>query len=65
MKFKNYLESITGVGIYPLTSLVIFFLFFSLLLVWALRVNKQYIGELKQLPFVGNENEQDKTISNV
>lgn len=58
MKFKNYLESITDVGVYPMTSLLIFFLFFSLLLVWALRVNKQYIGELKQLPLSGSEHEQ-------
>ena len=55
MKFINYLESITGVGIYPLTSLVIFFTFFVALTAWALKANKNYISEMKQLPF--NENE--------
>ena len=57
MKFKNYLESITGVGVYPMVSLIIFFVFFSLLLLWALKVNKQYIGEMKRLPFPGNDND--------
>lgn len=57
MKFKHYLESITGVGVYPMASLIIFFLFFSLLTIWAIKANKQYIEEMKQLPFPGNEND--------
>lgn len=51
MKFKTYLEQITGVGIYPMLSLMLFFLFFSVLLVWVLRANKQYIHNMKQIPF--------------
>jgi hypothetical protein len=51
MKFINYLERITGVGIYPLTSLLIFFLFFSLLILWVVKADKKYINSLKQLPF--------------
>ena len=54
MKFINYLESITGVGIYPLASLMIFFLFFVALTYWALKANKDYIVEMKQLPFSDN-----------
>jgi cytochrome c oxidase cbb3-type subunit IV len=50
MKFKNYLESITGIGIYPMVSLIIFFGFFTLLTIWALKVNKGYINTLKNLP---------------
>jgi len=55
MKFINYLEGITGVGIYPLTSLILFFLFFSGLLLWAFQADKKYIETLKQLPFPGEE----------
>ncbi len=51
MKFINYLESITGVGIYPLTSLLIFFIFFTGLSLWAFRADKGYIRSLKQIPF--------------
>lgn len=57
MKFRTYLEQITGVDIYPLISLVLFFGFFSLLSYWALKVNKRYISNLKQIPF--NEDEQN------
>ena len=57
MKFINYLESITHVGIYPLTSLFIFFMFFAVMTTWVLKADKKYIGTMKQLPFPDNENE--------
>ena len=55
MKFKNYLESIAGVGIYPAASLLIFFIFFTALSIWAFRADKRYINKMKQLPFSGGE----------
>ncbi len=55
MKFINYLESITGVGIYPLASLLIFFVFFTGLSIWAFKANKSYINLMKQLPFADPE----------
>lgn len=57
MKFINYLESITGVGIFPLVSLLIFFIFFTGLSLWAFRADKGYIRSLKHIPFP-DENEQ-------
>ena len=57
MKFINYLEKITGVGVYPLFSLLVFFVFFTVLLAWILRADKRYIKELKNIPFPGNETE--------
>jgi hypothetical protein len=57
MKFIHYLETITGVGIFPLISLLIFFVFFTVLLFWILRVDKKYISELKNIPFPGSETE--------
>jgi len=57
MKFINYLEGITGVGIYPLTSLIVFFVFFTALSVWAFRADKTYINTMKRLPFPGDEQE--------
>jgi cytochrome c oxidase cbb3-type subunit 4 len=56
MKFKHYLEHITGVGIYPMVSLFIFFTFFTVLSIWAMKANKKYINELKNIPF-GNTND--------
>jgi cytochrome c oxidase cbb3-type subunit 3 len=55
MKFKTYLEHITGVGLYPMASLLIFFIFFTGLSIWALRANRKYINNLKQIPFSGQE----------
>lgn len=51
MKFINYLESITGVGIFPLVSLLVFFLFFTGLSIWAFKADKKYINNMKQIPF--------------
>jgi len=55
MKFIHYLETITGVGIFPLVSLSIFFVFFSAMAVWALKADKTYITFLKSIPFPENE----------
>ena len=57
MKFINYLERITGVGIYPLASLIIFFLFFTFMAMWVLRADKKYINSMKYIPFPDNETE--------
>jgi len=57
MKFINYLEKITGVGIFPLVSLMIFFVFFVLLLLWVFKADKKYMNMLNNLPFQGNETE--------
>lgn len=60
MKFKNYLESIAGIGIYPMISLIIFFAFFSLLTIWAVRVRKDYIADMKQIPLSEHETENQQ-----
>lgn len=57
MKFIHYLETITGVGIYPLTSLAMFFLFFAIVSTWAYKADKKYINTMKQIPFPEGENE--------
>ncbi len=57
MKFIHYLERITGVGIFPMISLLMFFVFFSVLLLWVLKADRKYINELKNIPFPSNESE--------
>jgi cytochrome c oxidase cbb3-type subunit 3 len=51
MKFKNYLETISGIEIYPMISLMIFVLFFIVLIVWVIKLEKSEIIELENLPF--------------
>lgn len=62
MKFRHYLESIAGVDIYPMVSLLIFFTFFTGLAIWAFRANKQYITDVKNLP-LDKDNNYDKQTS--
>jgi cytochrome c oxidase cbb3-type subunit 3 len=56
MKFIHYLETITGVGIFPLTSLAMFFLFFTVVATWALKADKTYIQSMKAIPFPESDN---------
>ncbi|MCH2034660.1 CcoQ/FixQ family Cbb3-type cytochrome c oxidase assembly chaperone [Tenacibaculum sp. MEBiC06402] len=51
LKFvKNHLESITGIEIYPIISLTIFFTFFVLLFWWVATAKKEYINKVSNLP---------------
>jgi cytochrome c oxidase cbb3-type subunit 3 len=50
MKFINYLESLSGVSIYGLASLLIFSLFFLLMLIWTMRAEKSLINEIRNIP---------------
>lgn len=50
MKFIHYVEKISGVSIYGLSSLLIFGSFFLVMLIWAIRADKGMIEELRQLP---------------
>ena len=55
---RNYLQSIEGVEIYPLISLIVFVLFFVIMFIWMLRIDKNYIKEMEELP-LDLENNKD------
>jgi len=44
------MESIEGIATYPMISLLIFFVFFSLLFWWVFTASKAYIKEVSELP---------------
>jgi cytochrome c oxidase cbb3-type subunit 3 len=50
MKFRNYLENIAGVGIFPLISLIIFFVFFVCLLLYVFRLDNKSVNGMKNIP---------------
>ena len=50
MKFGNYLENITGIGIYPMFSLLVFFIFFVILGWRVYKMDKKTIIELSGIP---------------
>lgn len=52
LKFiKHNLETISGVDIYPIISLTLFFIIFVVFIIWAMTYSKDKIKELSELPF--------------
>lgn len=48
--YKNVLQSIDNIAIWPVISFVIFFIFFICLVWWAFSVDKKFIDKMKSLP---------------
>ncbi len=48
--FKNVLESIAGVEIYPVISLLLFFTLFGVVIVWFFRADKQRLQRISHIP---------------
>ena len=60
LKFiKYHMESIDGIEIYPIISLIIFFTFFVLLFWWVITAKKDYIQNVSNLPL---ETQNDDTL---
>ncbi|NJB81853.1 CcoQ/FixQ family Cbb3-type cytochrome c oxidase assembly chaperone [Wenyingzhuangia aestuarii] len=52
LKFiKNHMVTIDGIEIYPMISLSIFFVFFTLLFFWVFKAKKEYLKKVSNLPF--------------
>jgi hypothetical protein len=56
--FKHYFELIQDVEIWPIISLVLFFVFFSFIVARVLTTDRQQIRELETLPFDDGELEE-------
>tara|TARA_R110002124_G_scaffold87407_1_gene225041 strand:+ start:63386 stop:63577 length:192 start_codon:yes stop_codon:yes gene_type:complete len=56
---KGNLESIDGVEIYPIFSLLIFFVFFAALFWWVFTAKKEHIEEVSNIPLDNNQQNQD------
>lgn len=54
MKFINYIEKISGVDVYGMSSFLIFFTFFIIMTIWALKADKKLIKELSEIPLKNN-----------
>jgi cytochrome c oxidase cbb3-type subunit 4 len=56
LKFiKHHMATIDGIEIYPIVSLLIFFLFFAGLYWWVITAKKSYIKEVSELPLEEDE----------
>lgn len=48
--YKNVLQGIDNVAVWPVISFIIFFTFFLLLLWWVLTADKKFIQEMSKKP---------------
>lgn len=55
--YKDILQSIDNVAVWPLISFFIFFLFFLILLWWTFTADKGYIRKMKQMPLEDGKND--------
>ncbi|MFJ1377137.1 CcoQ/FixQ family Cbb3-type cytochrome c oxidase assembly chaperone [Capnocytophaga canimorsus] len=63
LKFvKDHMASIDGIEVFPIISLLIFFLFFVGLFWWVIGYKKETIKELDSIPF-DNDNENNDILS--
>ena len=57
LKFvKNHMDSIAGIEIFPIISLLIFFIFFVGLFYWVVTAKKEYINTVSNIP-LDNQND--------
>ena len=47
---KKYAETMDDISIYPIISLLIFFVFFVVLIVYVFRLDKKSLQEISRLP---------------
>lgn len=62
--YKNVLQNINNIEIWPIISFVIFFVFFLGLLWWVFKVDKKYIARMASLPIDDNDNSTDTLTQN-
>lgn len=53
---KNHMETIAGIEIYPIISLLIFFTFFVVLFWWVFTAKKDYIKSVSIMPLDNHQN---------
>ena len=56
------MESIEGVAIYPVISLLIFFIFFGLLIWWVVTASGKHLHEMGRLPLDKTEPTKDRSL---
>lgn len=62
--YKNVLQNIDNIAIWPVISFIIFFLFFLCLLWWVFTADKELIEKMKNLPMEKLPEEKKSMIKN-
>jgi len=59
--YKNVLQSIDSIALWPVISFVIFFAFFLGLLLWVMFADKKFIDYMKHMPIQENPEKESTT----
>ncbi|MBL7925494.1 MAG: cbb3-type cytochrome c oxidase subunit 3 [Bacteroidia bacterium] len=54
---KEVLSGINNISIYPVISVVVFFLFFSIMGIWILKSKKEDFDAVSKIPLNDNQNQ--------
>jgi cytochrome c oxidase cbb3-type subunit IV len=60
--YKEVLQSIDGIGIYPIISMLVFVIFFTLVIIRYFKTDKNYLNEMKNLPLDSDEKSNPNNI---
>lgn len=61
--YKNVLQSIDNIALWPVISFVIFFVFFISLLLWVFMADKKFIDYMKNMPIQDSDCPQSNSTS--
>ena len=53
--YKEVLESIEGIGIYTIISMIVFLIFFAALIIWYFKADRKYLNKMRNLPLDNDE----------
>lgn len=53
--YMDILRAIAGIEIFPILSLLVFFVFFAAMLVWAARLDRRQLARHARLPLEGDD----------
>jgi cbb3-type cytochrome oxidase subunit 3 len=59
--YKQILEKIEGIGIYPMFSFIVFFLFFLAVTLYVWKADKEKLDHISRLPLQNNDSETTKS----
>jgi cbb3-type cytochrome oxidase subunit 3 len=57
--FKDIFESMSGINIFGLISMIFFFLVFLGVIYWAIRADKKYLEKMENMPLESSKTDGD------
>lgn len=56
--YRNVLESIAGIGIFPIISMLIFISVFLSAIIWFFKADKEHLQRMAELPLESRQEEE-------